>query len=302
MRRSARALVTCSPWPGEQASPAEIAQLALLRLLRLQREAHRAASVGATESLFLLARASVETFIAGLYWLESEDAGERLTEANARALKRVLQSFVEALDIPNLTLESAVHLVGQPHQAPDFRRMAEVVDSRSGVDLATHFYDRLYIPLSEMFVHPTGVSMLRHVDPDEHLTDLPAKWWSRRAALHTVDACASHLAWAIAKLSNQSTSPFADYTVAHANRMFPPAITMFVHHALRSIRLTEWPKLVRSRSALRAAATTYGSLHDDAAREAFAREVLGAFFDQFEFARDDELLEQMIDVFARTFL
>jgi hypothetical protein len=133
MRRAAGALVTCSPWPGEHASSAEIAQLALLRLLRLQREAHRSAALEAFEALLLLSRAAVETFIAGLYWLESDNAGAQLTGANARSLKRVLQFLGQTLGVPEDTLEDAVRLIGEPHKAPDLRRMSEVMTQRNRV-------------------------------------------------------------------------------------------------------------------------------------------------------------------------
>lgn len=301
MRRAARVLVTCSPWPGEGASAAEIVQLALLRLLRLQREAHRVAAVRAFESLLLLSRAAVETLIAGLYWLDSDDAGEQLTAANARSLKRVLGFLGQAFGVPRDTLEDAVRLVGEPHEAPDFRHMSKVLTQRTGVELTTHFYDQLYIPLSEMFAHPTGVNLLRHVGHDQKLTDVPDQWWTRRSAIHTIDVCTAYLAWTLAKNSEKSTAPFADYMMAHARRMFSPVVTLFVGHTLRAIRLSEWPTLLRSREMLRAASVRYKSLQGKEEREAFAKELLNNFFRQFEFAKNDELLDQMIVVFAKWF-
>jgi hypothetical protein len=301
MRRAARALVTCSPWPGEHASSAQIVELALLRLLRLQREAHRSAAVGAFEALLLLSRAAVETCIAGLYWLDSDDAGAQLTEANARSLKRVLQFLVQTLGVPEETLEDAVRLIGEPQKAPDYRRMSEVITERTGVDVTSPFYHQLYVPLSEMFVHPTGVTLLRHVDPDQKLTDIPDRWWTRRSATHTVDVCTAYLAWAIAKDADKSVAPFADYMMAHARRMFSPVVTMLVGHTRRAIKRSEWPTLFRSQEMLRAASVTYKSLQSDEEREAFAKELLNKFFRQFEFAKDDELLDQMIDVFAKRF-
>jgi hypothetical protein len=302
MRRAARALVTCSPWPGEHASAAEIAQLAQLRLLRLQREAHRSAALGAFEALLLLSRAALETLIAGLYWLDSDDAGEQLTAANAHSLKRVLQFLGQALGVPRDTLEDAVRLLGEPHAVPDFRRMSKDLTQRTEVELTTHFYDQLYIPLSEMFAHPTGVNLLRHVRHDEKLTDVPDRWWTRRSAIHTIDVCTAYLAWAIAKDAEKSTAPFTDYMVAHAHRMFSPVVTMFIGHILRRIKRSEWLTTpLRSREMLRAASVTYKSLQSNEDREAFAKELLNTFFRQFEFAKDDELLEQMIDVFAKAF-
>lgn len=298
MRRAARALVTCSPWPGDNASSAEVAQLALLRLLRLQREGHRSAALGAFEALLLVSRASVETLIAGLYWRDSDDAAEELTGANARSLTRMLRFLTQALGVPTDTLEDAVRLIGEPHKAPDFRRMLDVLTERTELDWTTPFYDQLYIPLSEMFAHPTGVNLLRHVRHDQKLTEVPDRWWTRRSAIHTIDLCTSYLGWALAKDADKSTAPFDHYMLAHANRMFPPLVTVFVGRIRRSIKASEWPNMLRSRGMLRTAQITFSSLQSDEEREAFVKDLLTKFFGQFEFAKDDVLLGQMIDIFA----
>jgi hypothetical protein len=52
---------------------------------------------------------------------------------------------------------------------------------------------------------------------------------------------------------------------------------------------------------LRSASVAYGALQNADEREAFAKDALGEFFRQFEFAERDELLEQMIAVFAKAF-
>jgi hypothetical protein len=99
MRRTARALVTCSPWPEEAASHSDIAQLALLRLLHLQREARRSARAGSVEGTMLLARAAIEACISGLYWLDQPDAGVRLTNASAKSMKQLLGIMVELFGV-----------------------------------------------------------------------------------------------------------------------------------------------------------------------------------------------------------
>jgi hypothetical protein len=69
VRSAARNLVTCSPWPGEDATGTDAAQLAVLRLLWLQRQVRRAVRGRHREASVMLARASVETCILGLYCL-----------------------------------------------------------------------------------------------------------------------------------------------------------------------------------------------------------------------------------------
>jgi len=87
-RRAAGELIDCSPWPGDEARPIEIAQLALLRLLYLQREAHRCTSQQ-REAITLLARAAVETAITGLYWLYGEQGIEPARSDNAKSFRRL---------------------------------------------------------------------------------------------------------------------------------------------------------------------------------------------------------------------
>jgi hypothetical protein len=83
--------------------------------------------------------------------------------------------------------------------------------------------------------------------------------------------------------------------------MFSPVVTLSIGHGLRSIKHSEWSKLLRSREMLRSASVAYGALQNADEREAFAKDALGEFFRQFEFAERDELLEQMIAVFAKAF-
>ncbi|MHB8296933.1 MAG: hypothetical protein ACYDH5_20455 [Acidimicrobiales bacterium] len=56
VRKAARRLVTCSPWPGDDATAEDVAQLALLRALWLDRETHRAYRHRHSESAALLAQ------------------------------------------------------------------------------------------------------------------------------------------------------------------------------------------------------------------------------------------------------
>jgi hypothetical protein len=88
-RRAALRLVDGVSWPGDDATPAQVAGLALLRLLWLQREAHRC-SPRQTEASALLARASIETCITGLYWLHGEDDIARARSQNANSFRRLM--------------------------------------------------------------------------------------------------------------------------------------------------------------------------------------------------------------------
>lgn len=120
-RKAARGLIRCSPWPGDGATPPDIAQLALLRLLWLQRETHRAARRRQFEATALLARAALETGIAGLYWLYAEDAVVRLGGGNAKALQRMLAYIADGDPITPSVIDDVTAAFGERRDLPTLR-------------------------------------------------------------------------------------------------------------------------------------------------------------------------------------
>jgi hypothetical protein len=78
VRRVARSLVACDPWPGMEATGSNAAQLALLRLLHLQKETRRAVRSRQDEAVTRLARTAIETLITGLYCVHEPTAPARL--------------------------------------------------------------------------------------------------------------------------------------------------------------------------------------------------------------------------------
>jgi len=304
MRRAARALVTCSPWPDEEASSTDIARLALLRLLNLQRETHRSARIGILEGTMLLARASVDTCISALYWLDQEDAGSHLTKGNAKSAKQMLKVVMDLLKMPDTALDEAIHLIGEPTDLPRLRLMAERAASRADVPLTKVLYEQIYVPLSVLHEHTTGVALLRHVGQDNRLLNTPEPWWTRRRALHTVDTCTGYLAFVLAERASKDSRVFGAYARAHAARMLAPVVTMFVRYARRAFRPTGLWKLVREGRSLSHASGTFNSLATDDERATFAKDRIRQALDRFDFFDDDELredlLEILIDNLART--
>lgn len=298
MRRVARELITCSPWPGEAASPADIAQLALLRLLYLQREAHRTARSGGFEATMLLARASVDACISGLYWLEQPDAGARLTNANAKSAKQLLEVIMELLGVPTAGLDEAARLIGEPDDLPKLHRMAQDVANQSGVPLTKVMYAQIYMPLSFLFEHTTGVALQRHIDSTGRLLDAPEQWWTRRRALHTVDLCTGYLALTLAR---HATNPrvLEAYVQAHAKRVLVPAMTMFLQLARQAIHVRELPKLTQAVKSLRGASGAYGALTTDDERVAFAKDRIRQAVNQFNLFDDKDMQDQLLEILIR---
>jgi len=220
-RRAAGDLIDCSPWPGDDATPIEIAQLALLRLLYLQREAHRCTDQQ-REAITLLARAAVETAITGLYWLYGEQDIEPARSDNAKSFRRLMAPLADGETISEAMIEEVAATIGSGKGLPSLRDMAEIVSKRSGHAAARDLYHRVYIPLSTFVAHPSGMALLRHVAADDELSEAPTSVWSARTARHVTDACMAKLALELAEQEGQPTKGLARYAEAHMRRTIAP--------------------------------------------------------------------------------
>lgn len=234
-RRLARQLIDCEPWPGNDATPAQIAMLALLRLLWLQREMHRASRHKA-DLLGFIARAAVETCITGLYWLHGDTHIGRARSQNAKSFRRLMHPLADGDPISPDLIDDVAESIGTGPQPPSLLAMAEAFRAASGRMVAEDLYHRLYVPLSTLLAHPSGMALLRHVDPDQALTETPTRVWTRRAALHTVDACMGILALEIAEAADRHSIVLSDYAEAHMKRTIAPTATMLIGAALRNLR------------------------------------------------------------------
>jgi hypothetical protein len=174
--------------------------------------------------------------------------------------------------------------------------MAKQVAGKSGVSLTTLLYEQIYIPLSFISEHTTGIALQRHINREGRLLDTPEQWWTRRRALHTVDLCTGYLALVLAGMAAEDTRHLSAYTEAHAKRVLAPAVTVFVRYARRAIRVRELPKLAREVISLRRASDTYASLMTDAERAAFAKDRIRQAFDQFPLLDDEKLRDGLIDI------
>lgn len=271
----------------------------LLRLLWLQRETHRAARARSPDAAALLARASIETCIAGLYWLYGEDKVDRMRGQNAKSFQRLL-SFIADDDLitPRL-IRDVADAIGSPAELPTVREMAEVVAEKTGQPFATDVYHRLYVPLSTFFPHPSAPALLRHVDSRDRLTDTPTGVWSARMAAHTSDACLARLALAVARHAGSREDQFADYANAHMRRSITPLAAMSGRAALSSV---SWSKIVPATRSLIALRRYYDSgeatREDYAARKARTKQALDEMLSVLDNGAPQEQRELILEHFA----
>jgi hypothetical protein len=224
VRRGAGKLVTCKQWPGDQATGMDAAQLALLRLLYLQQLTRTAVSERRAEDAALLAMASIETAIVGLYCLHSGDA---IADLSAAALGELG---------PDLNVRD---LVGW------LEREQELVQ-------AATLYHLYYLPLSQMFSRAYAFALMRHVNRDGSLRRRPAFQWTRCSAARLADGCAGLLAANIADVSGDPTESFLRYATAHFDRALTPEFTFAVKGALRAGPLRAFPAALTALAETRA--------------------------------------------------
>lgn len=252
VRAEARRLVDCEPWPSDTATTgSDVAKLALLRLLHLQDQARRAAVAGADEAVVLLARASVEACLLGLYSLHETDVVAQLNAGYLKATRAMLRYMVDDGLVSADVVDQSAAAMGGMDGAPSVWTMADRVDTTPHGRRAVGLYRRFYAPTSTFFVHANAASLLRHVRNDSTLSERPSLPWTRRSAVRISDACVGLLASAIAASAGRPTALFERYARAHLALTFTPMTVVVAQGLRRSVRLANLPALVRTVRDLR---------------------------------------------------
>lgn len=228
IRRLAVKLVRCDPWPGMAATGEDAAQLAILRLRWLQGATRRAVRSRQAEAATMLARASIETLITGLYCLYEQDAVAKLQAQNVRNLPLLMKFMIDMSMIPESVLAECITRLdsGAPGKGPTVEAMALAVDNSLGVRAAIDIYDRFYRPASTLSAHGGGASLLRHVNTDDHLTRRPGLAWARRSPARIADACLGALTANMARRAGEPSRVADKYTDRHFSRALTPMVTM----------------------------------------------------------------------------
>jgi hypothetical protein len=241
VRRAARRLITCKQWPGDDATGMDAAQLALLRLLYLQHLTRTAVSERRAEDAALLARASIETAIVGLYCLHSGDAIADLSAANYGASGRACSYLSDADLRSREAVDGAVAALGELGPDLNVRDLALWLEREQELIQAATLYHLYYVPLTHLFSRAYAFNLMRHVNPDGSLRRRPEFQWTRCSAARVADGCAGLLAANIADVSRARPEPFLRYATAHFDRALTPGFTFAVKGALRSGPLRAFP-------------------------------------------------------------
>jgi hypothetical protein len=303
VRRRAKALVRFAPWPGNDATPLELAQLCLVRSLVLQKQTHRAVRWHMREAAALLARSSVENTIVGLWCLYAETPMDKLNGSAGQAMRGVFRYLVEGDILKTELIDTLVEAVGGKGSLPPVSRMAETVRSKVDSNLTSDLYKRVYVPLSTFISHANGIVLMRHVNAKGGPRYRPSYPWHRRGPVRTADACLGITALAVSGRldgSPHATQAFVDYTNAHLSRSIAPLIVMAGRGARGSMK---WRRVPAALQRLREGARYYHS--EQASRDAWEvrasrmRSDIIAILSIYEPDAPVEIFPKLVEVFVR---
>jgi hypothetical protein len=198
MRRAARKLIECDPWPEDAATGDDAAQLALLRLLWLQGQVRRAVTLRQREASAMLNRSALELCITGLWCLHNDDAPRALGGRDRAAMPAMLAFLDSAGILSKATIKAAADSLDTGVHLPNVAARAEQLRDKHGSGDAMELYQKFYSPLSHFFAHANGFALLRHASPRGRLRRKPVTVWARRAPARLADGCTGLLAAAIA--------------------------------------------------------------------------------------------------------
>lgn len=238
VRRTARGLVKCDPWPGMEATGTDAAQLALLRLLALQKDIHKAVRTRQDEAATMLARVAIETLITGLYCIYEPTAVAQLQGEQMRMLPFMVKFMVDAGLLSRDVLDECIERLdlGDPAKGPDVASMAQRVDTATGSSIATNLYDRFYRPTSNLALHAGAASLLRHVRSDGSIGRRPSRVWSRRSPARIADVCLGALTAVLAQRAGVPCQHAAQYADRHGDRVLPPVVAISLSGFARGLR------------------------------------------------------------------
>ena len=133
-----------------------------------------------------------------------------MREGNRQALRRMLANLGHDDIITDDVLKAIEVEIGGDGDLLDTRKNAEAIGKAlDGAPFRVNLYWRMYVPLSEFFVHTNGVSPLHHVGAkgrDPRRAGVPVG-----APLRRVDGCMALVAAAITHAGGHPDEPLGKY-------------------------------------------------------------------------------------------
>ena len=244
VRAAAKRLVPTKAWATADATADEIARLALLRALFLQRETRRAARHVEGEASAMLARASIETAITGLFCIYVPGAEKLFEGEMSKRTKRLFAGITEAAGMAGMLDDALAHIGSS--KLPSVTGMVEQIVANGGAagigSLHADFYDQI----STLYIHGGPLGLIRHVHPRTEATrERPYPVWSRRSAVHISDAMVGLLAATIAGDGHPDSALFQTYEQTHFRVTWKPLAFVTRGLMLSSVNYRYLPDMIR---------------------------------------------------------
>jgi hypothetical protein len=296
IRRSARSLITCSPWPPSMTSTAEqVAQLALVRLLYLQKLTRRQARFRQTEAAVLLTRSAVDTCIVGLYCLHVPNALDRLNANNTKSLERLIEPVIDEVVLTTEIINAGILEMPDPLTLPNLGVLVDQIVANGGPMTARVLYERLYRPISTLYTHASGVTLMRHMRHNDRVTERPMAPWTMTGAVNAVDTCVGQLAAAISAPDSADRALFMQYGMEHLKKTPLPVSTMFIKQIVVQFKVKNLPAAIRSARDIRTYLAEAAASDDVETRRNRIREGFQSTGAIIETPMPDVLLESFVD-------
>lgn len=255
VRVAAKRLIPTKAWASDDATSDEIARVALLRVLFLQRETRRAARHAEREAAVMLARASIEATISGLFLCHVPEAEKLFSGEIAKRAKSLLVDFANKSDMAGM-LDEVFAQIGSG-KLPTVADMVKQIKANGGDTEIGSLYTNFYSQISTLYVHSGSLGLLRHVHPKtQHTRERPYQAWSTRSAIHTVDGMVGLLAATIAGKDHTDFVLFNEYKMTHLRIRWTPLTFIVWGVLVTHIDLRQVPAMGRLVWHLRSKAKT----------------------------------------------
>src|SRR5207248_178054 len=142
------------------------------------------------------------------------------------ALRHLLNFLVTVDVLSESFLKESLALLGAAQDRLSVYKMAKDIDTKWSTSDARRLYTGYYGPLSTLFVHANGFSLIRYVQRNGKLSARPRFPWVKRSAMHAVDASMALLAIALAEEASPARTFLSRYGEAHTKRILTPLIVM----------------------------------------------------------------------------
>ena len=229
-------------WSAPDVTANEIARITLLRVLFLQRATRQAARHHDGEASAMLARASLEATIAGVFCVYVPGAERYFDGESVKRTDQIFTGIAEVMGLKQVLQE--IKDKYEKNSLPPISQMVKTIEDNAGNSMGALYAD-FYVQLSSLYIHGGPLALLRHVHSGTLKTrERPYSAWNRRSAVHLADAMVGLLASTIAGENHRDQSLFEEYRAIHLEATWKPVTFVLLNKVKEGINLRNVSELI----------------------------------------------------------